>query len=60
MKFEGGAFEIVADGAHLVATEPGEQPDEFVLVFEAEDENATVQLLGPGGVKDVRIATPVE
>ena len=60
LKSQTGAFEVVADGARLVATEPGEADDEVVLVFEAENENATVQLFGPGGTKDIRIATPVE
>ena len=60
IRYKGGAFEIVTDGAHVVAVEPGEESDEIVLVFEAERENATVQLLGPGGVKNVWTATPVE
>ncbi len=60
MKYEGGVFEIVADGAHVVAMEPGDEPDEAVLVFEAESEQATVLVLGPGDQKQVWTATPVE
>lgn len=59
IKAQAGAFEIVADGAQVVAMEPGQEPDEVVLVFEAESENAMVQLLGPE-TKTVWTAKPVE
>lgn len=59
IKWHAGAIEIVTDGARLVATVPGEADGEGVLVFVAEDENATVQLLGPE-TKTVWTASGVE
>ena len=59
LKWQAGAYEVAANGAHLVATELGEAKDEVVLVFKAESENATVQLVGPGTTA-IWTATPVE
>lgn len=58
LEWQVGAFEVIADGAHLVATEPGDVEDEVVIAFKAESEYATVQLIGPG-MKTVWTATPV-